>query len=116
MMFWGREEEETFKPKKKEYEEKLEITEENKLEEKKKVSTESINKRLEMISQQVNLIAKCLSNITQRVGKAVDASVSYQKNLDDLEERINHLRSRLEELENVVPEVKLEKILGKKAS
>ena len=115
-MFWGRDEEETFKPKKMEIEEEHEMLEEVKPEERKEVSTESINKRLETITQQVNIIAKYLSNISQRVSKAIDASVSYQKDLDDLEKRINQLRNRLEELENVVPEVKLEKILGKKAS
>jgi polyhydroxyalkanoate synthesis regulator phasin len=114
MMFWKRDEEETFGPKK-EVEEELEVTE-IEPEEKKEVSAESINKKLETITQQVNLIAKYLSNISQRVSKAIDASVAYQKDLDDLERRINQLKSRLEELENVVPEVELEKALGKKAS
>jgi polyhydroxyalkanoate synthesis regulator phasin len=114
MMFWKRDEEETFGPKK-EIEEELEVTE-IEPEEKKEVSAESINKKLETITQQVNLIAKYLSNISQRVSKAIDASVAYQKDLDDLERRINQLKARLEELENVVPEVELEKVLGKKAA
>jgi len=112
-MFWRRVEEETFEPKKEEIEE---VTEETKPEEKKETSIESVMKRLEMITQQVNLIANYLSNISQRVSKAIDASVAYQKDLDDLERRINQLKSKLEELENVVPEVELEKILGKKAA
>jgi len=116
MMLWRRDEEETFKPKKEEVEEEPEVTEEVKLEEKKEVSAGSINKRLETITQQVNMIAKYLSNISQRVSKAIDASVAYQKDLDDLERRINQLKARLEELEHVVPEVELEKILGKKAA
>ena len=111
-MFWSRDEEETFKPKKEEVEE---IIEEGP-EEKKEASVESINERLEAITQQVNLIAKYLSNISQRVSKAIDASVAYQRDLDDLERRINLIKSRIEDLEHVVPEVELEKILGKKAA
>ena len=112
-MFWGRDEEETFKPKKEEVEE---VTEEPETEEKEEVSEESINERLEKITKQVNLIAKYLSNISERVGKAIDASVAYQRDLDELESRINQIKSRIEELEHVVPEVELEKILGKKAA
>jgi len=112
-MFWGRDEEETFKPKEEEVEE---VTEEVEPEEKKEASVESIAERLEAITQKVNLIAEYLSNISQRVSKAIDASVAYQKDLDDLESRINQIKARIEELEHVVPEVELEKILGKKAA
>ena len=112
-MFWSRDEEETFKPKKEEVEE---VIEEVEPEEKKEASVESINERLETITKQVNLIAKYLSNISNRVSKAIDASVAYQRDLDDLETRINQIKSRIEELEHVVPEVELEKILGKKAA
>jgi len=112
-MFWSRDEEETFKPKKEEVEE---LTEEAKPEEKEETGVESIDQRLERITQQVNLIANYLSNISQRVSKAIDASVAYQKDLDDLETRINQIKARIEELEHVVPEVDLEKVLGKKAA
>jgi len=112
-MFWSRSEEETFKPKKEEVEE---VTEEAEPEEKKEVSEETINERLETITKQVNLIAKYLSNISQRVGKAIDASVAYQRDLDELESRINQIKSRIEELDHVAPEVELEKVLGKKAA
>jgi cell division FtsZ-interacting protein ZapD len=111
-MFWDRDEEEGFKPKKKEVEE----TEELKPEEKKEATIESVMERLNIITQQINLIAKYLSSTSQRVKKAVDTSVAYQKELDDLEKNINQIKSRIEELENVVPEVELEKILGKKAA
>ena len=115
-MFWSRDEEETFKPKKEEVEEEPGVTEEVEQEEKEKTGVESINERLETITQQVNLIANYLSNISGRVSKAIDASVAYQRDLDDLETRINQIKSRIEELEHVVPEVELEKILGKKAA
>ena len=111
-MFSSRDEEEAFKPKKEEAEE---ITEEEP-EEKEEASVESINERLETITKQVNLIAKYLLNISNRVSKAIDASIAYQRDLDDLETRINQIKSRIEELEHVVPEVELEKILGKKAA
>ena len=115
-MFWNRDEEETFKPKEEEIEEEPEVTEEAEPEEKKEASVETVMEKLETITQQVNLIANYLSSISQRVGKAIDASVAYQRDLDELESRINQIKSRIEELEHVVPEVELEKILGKKAA
>jgi prefoldin subunit 5 len=110
-MFWGRKEEETFKPKKK-------LTEEGEIEEERKEqpSTDSIIERLETITQRINLISRYLTNISKRVSKAMDASVAYQKDLDELERRIELIRSRIEELENIAPEVRLEKELGKKAA
>ena len=114
-MFWSRGEEETFKPKKEEVEEEPKLVEEVEQEEK-KVSEEPINQRLETITKQVNLIANYLSNISQRVSKAIDASVAYQRDLADLERRINQIKTRIEELEHVAPEVELEKVLGKKAA
>jgi len=113
-MFWSRGEEETFKPEKEEVEE---ITEEAKPEERtEEDKIESIMERLETITQQVNLLAKYFSNISQRVSKAIDASVAYQRDLDDLERRIELVRSRIEELEHFAPEVELEREIGKKAA
>jgi flagellar biosynthesis chaperone FliJ len=104
---FSRDEEEFFvkKEKKTEYFEKEE--------EKDKIS--SLMERVEIIAQQVNIISKYLSTISQKVSKAVDASVAYQRDLDDLDQRINLLKSKLEEIENVVPEVELERKTGRRA-
>ena len=102
-MSWGKEEE-TFKPKEK----KPVETEESKMDE--------IMDRLEVITQQVNLLSEYLTNISQRVSKSIDVSVAYQRDLDDLERRIELIKSRMEELENIVPEVELGDKLGKKAA
>ncbi len=101
-MLWESEEE-TFKRKPKRFEERVDESKIN-----------AIMKRLELITQQVNLISKYLSNVSKRVGEALEASVAYQRDLDDLERRIKLIKSRMEELENIVPEVEMKKF-GRKA-
>jgi len=76
----------------------------------------TIMKRLETMTQQIDLISRYLSTVSKRVGKALDASVAYQRDLDDLERRINLIKSKMEEIENVVPEVKLKEKFGRKAA
>jgi tetrahydromethanopterin S-methyltransferase subunit G len=100
----SRDEEETFKTKEKHVETEIEESKLN-----------SIMERLELITQQVNLISNYLMNVSQKVSKSIDASVAYQKDLDDLERRIESVKSKIEDLENVVPEVQLEKKVGKGA-
>jgi len=101
----GRDEEETFMVKEK-------TTEIKKIEESK---INSIVERLELITQQVNLISNYLMNISKRVSKSKDTSVTYQKDLNDLEKKIESIKSKIEDLENVVPEVQLEKKVGRRA-
>lgn len=101
----GRDEEETFIVKEK-------TTEIKKIEESK---INSIVERLELITQQVNLISNYLMNISKRVSKSKDTSVAYQKDLNDLEKKIESIKSKIEDLENVVPEVQLEKKVGRRA-
>jgi archaellum component FlaC len=101
----GRDEEETFQAKEKHVE--IEKIEESKI--------NPIMERLELITQQVNLISNFLMNISKRVSKSIDASVAYQRDLDDLERRIGSVKSKVEDLENVVPEVQLEKKVGRRA-
>ena len=74
-----------------------------------------IMKRLDTMTQQVDLISRYLSTVSTRVGKALDASVGYQRDLDDLERRINMIKSKMEDLDNVVPEIKMRDSIGKKA-
>jgi len=101
-MLWENEEE-TFKRKPKGFKERVDESKIN-----------AIMKRLELITQQVNLISKYLSNVSKRVGEALEASVAYQRDLDDLERRIRQIKSRMEELENIVPEIEMKKF-GRKA-
>ena len=105
-MFWEKEEEETFKPKEKRPTETG--IEESKI--------DTIINRLELITQQVNSISEYLTNISQRVGKAIDASIAFQRDMDDLERRIELIKSRMKELEHIVPEVELGEKFGKKAA
>jgi flagellar biosynthesis chaperone FliJ len=107
---FSRDEEEVFVKKERKPEK---IEKEGVKEERDKIN--SLMERVETIAQQVNIISKYLSTISQKVSKAVDASVAYQRDLDDLDQRINLLRSKLEEIENVVPEVELEKKTGRRA-
>jgi len=100
----GRDEEETFKVKENAKIEKIEQSKIN-----------SIVERLELITQQVNLISNYLMNISKRVSKSKDTSIVYQKDLNDLEKKIESIKSKMEDLENVVPEVQLEKKIGRRA-
>jgi flagellar biosynthesis chaperone FliJ len=104
---FSRDEEEFFVKKEKKPIEVKEETEKDKI--------NSLMDRVETIAQQVNIISKYLSTISQKVSKVVDASVAYQRDLGDLDQRINLLRSKLEEIENVVPEVELERKTGRRA-
>jgi hypothetical protein len=103
MLFQG--DEETFKKKSKDLEEKVVDS---------KVS--NIMKRLEIMTHQIDLISRYLDTVSSRVGKALDASVAYQRDLDDLERRINLVKSRMDDLENVVPEVEIKDRIGRKAA
>ena len=100
---FSRDEEEVFVKKEKKPE---------KFEKEEKDKINSLMDRVEIIAQQVNIISKYLSNISQKVSKVVDASVAYQR---DLDQRINLLKSKLEEIENVVPEIELERKTGRRA-
>jgi len=104
-MSWQKEEE-SFKPKEKKPAE-IEI-------EKSKI--DEIMDRLNLITKQVNSISEYLSNVSQKVSKAIDASVAYQRDMDDLERRIELIKSKIDELDQIVPEVKLGKKFGKKAA
>ena len=101
----GRDEEETFKPKEKRVE--IEKIDESKI--------NSIMERLELITEQVNLISNYLMNVSKKVSKSMDASATYQKDLDNLERKVEAIKSKIEDLENVVPEVQLERKTGRRA-
>jgi tetrahydromethanopterin S-methyltransferase subunit G len=101
----GRDEEETFKLKEKRIE--IEKIDESKV--------NSIMERLELITEQVNLISGYLLNVSKKVNKSIDASATYQRDLDNLERKIESIKSKLEDLENVVPEVQLERKVGRRA-
>ena len=75
----------------------------------------AIEERLDSIQQQIDLISKYLVNVSKRVSKIIDTSLSFQKELNELEKRIKVIRSKVETLENVVPEVELESKLGRRA-
>jgi len=101
----GRDEEETFEPKEKRVE--IEKIDESKI--------NSIMERLELITEQVNLISNYLMNVSKKVSKSMDVSATYQKDLDNLERKVEAIKSKIEDLENVVPEVQLERKTGRRA-
>ena len=75
-----------------------------------------IMQKLDIMTQQVELLSKYISTISKKVGKALDASVAYQRDLDDLERRVNLIKSKMEQVENVVPEVRFKEKFGVNAS
>ncbi|MBD3155618.1 MAG: hypothetical protein GF368_03095 [Candidatus Aenigmarchaeota archaeon] len=63
--------------------------------------------KINTITQQINLISKYLSYLSQKFDKTIDDAMTYDKTLDDIEGRINSLKSKIERLEIVSPDIDL---------
>lgn len=68
---------------------------------------EEVVEKINTITQQINLISKYLSYLSQKFDKTIDDAMTYDKTLDDIEGRINSLKSKIERLEIVSPDVGL---------
>ena len=98
-MFWNsRSEEETFK---------FEIKKETKSENLPEPNVEQALQKLNKITEQVNLMSRYLSYLSEKFDKTIDSAIAYDRGLDDIESRINLLRSRIEEMEITSPGVDL---------
>jgi len=110
-VFWdSRKEEETFRAKIKKGEKSIVKTE--KLPE---PDVEEVLKKLNKITEQVNLMSRYLSYLSEKFDKTIDSAIAYDRGLDDIESRINLLRSRIEEMEIASPSVGLGEKSGKRA-
>jgi chromosome segregation ATPase len=68
---------------------------------------EEVMEKINTITQQINLISKYLSYLSQKFDKTIDDAMTYDKTLDDIEGRINSLKNKIERLEIVSPDVDL---------
>jgi prefoldin subunit 5 len=87
------------------------------------VDTETLNKRLDDLSQRIDLLYRYVSFLSSRIDnlrkESVEEKVKKEKeaveSLKDLSNRIKKLREKIEGLKSVVPEIELEEAKGKKA-
>lgn len=99
-MFSGnRQEEETFKFKPK-VEEKTGIISNQ-------PNIQEVMQKINTITEQINLISRYLTYLSQKFDKTIDNAITYDKTLDEIENRINSLKNKIEELEIVSPDVDL---------
>ena len=110
-MFWDiRKEEEVFFRKEKPEEKELEIKKDIPTPE-----TDEASEKLNKITEQINLMSRYLTYLSEKLDRTIDSAITYDRNLDDIEARINTLRQKIENLDVVDSSVKLEKSSSKKA-
>jgi len=74
---------------------------------------EEILDKINTITEQINLMSKYLSYLSQKFDKTIDNAITYDKTLDEIENRINSLKSKIEDLEIVSPDVDLAEDRGR---
>lgn len=79
------------------------------------LNLEEIVDKLNKILQQVNLISMYLSHLSKKFDKTLDMAVAYNKDLDEIEARIETLKSRMNVFEMEEPSVSIERKVGRKA-
>lgn len=99
-MFGRRQEEETFKflPKKEDSTSIKTLPEPN---------IKEVMEKMNTITEQINIISRYLSYLSQKFDKTIDNAMTYDKTLDTIEARINSLKKRIEQIEIVSPDVDL---------
>ncbi len=68
---------------------------------------EEVLGKINTITDQINLMSKYLSYLSQKFDKTIDNAITYDKTLDQIEGRINSLKNKIEDLEIVSPDVDL---------
>jgi len=63
--------------------------------------------KINTITEQINLMSKYLSYLSQKFDKTIDNAITYDNTLDEIEDRINSLKDKIEDLEIVSPDVDL---------
>lgn len=70
-------------------------------------NVEEVMQKVNTITEQINLISRYLSYLSQKFDKTIDNAITYDKTLDEIEKRINSLKNKIEDLEIVSPDVDL---------
>jgi len=68
---------------------------------------EEVLGKINTITDQINLMSKYLSYLSQKFDKTIDSAITYDNTLDQIENRINSLKNKIEDLEIVSPDVDL---------
>ena len=101
IMFWNsRQEEESFKTKPKLLAEKITPIPNQ-------PDIEEVLGKINTITEQINMMSKYLSYLSQKFDKTIDSAITYDNTLDQIENRINSLKGKIEQLEIVSPDVDL---------
>ncbi|NCN39088.1 MAG: hypothetical protein COY38_02710 [Candidatus Aenigmarchaeota archaeon CG_4_10_14_0_8_um_filter_37_24] len=98
-MFSKRQEEESFRFKPRTEEKTQTISNQPNMEE--------VMEKINTITEQINLMSKYLSYLSQKFDKTIDSAITYDRTLDEIEGRINSLKNKIEDLEIVSPDVDL---------
>ena len=68
---------------------------------------EEVLRKINTITDQINLMSKYLSYLSQKFDKTIDSAITYDNTLDEIENRINSLKNKIEDIEIVSPDVDL---------
>lgn len=110
-MFWDvRKEEEVFLNRvnlKREEPEKTKAVKQEVIEEPQEIddTTEKLNK----ITEQINLMSRYLTYLSEKFDKTIDSAITYDRNLDNIESRIDQLKDKIENFDFVDSSVNLER-------
>jgi len=64
--------------------------------------------KINKITEQINLMSRYLSYLSEKFDKTIDSAIAYDKTLDEIESRINLLRAKIDDLDSVSsPSVKM---------
>ena len=70
-------------------------------------------KKIDMMFQKMILLENLLNHISSKVDKALDELVAYDRSLEEIETRINTIKSRIDDIDASAPSVEIESISGR---
>ena len=73
----------------------------------------SLMKKIDIMMQKMMLIMNSLDYISSKVDKALDELVAYDRSLDEIESRINTIKSKINEMDALAPSVEIENVSGR---
>ena len=73
----------------------------------------SLMKKIDVMMQKMMLIMNSLDYISSKVDKALDELVAYDRSLDEIESRINTIKSKINEMDALAPSVEIENVSGR---
>ena len=77
------------------------------------IKINSLMKKIDIMMQKMMLIMNSLDYISSKVDKALDELVAYDRSLDEIESRINTIKSKINEMDALAPSVEIENVSGR---